>query len=454
MPKSALLFCFLWWAAFLSIRFLHQPLNSPPVLPADSGAFLETAKSGILSKPMWMGVRPPVVPLVYKLFISSHDGIVAFQTFFSMISWSVLALACSSCFSSARGRVISFVWIWAFSCMPRVARWDSILISESISNSLQILALSAVLIFRQNFYVINRLAWAAAAVLVTTTAAVFARDTNAYNNLVIYLSLGLAACQLNKRSVTFRVTLMVFALLAVVHLMQSKLMGASARWHFPLTNNLLQRVLPHPDKARFFVEQGMPQSEAINQLKGKWASSEGWAAMKNAQFQSWLQNNGLKAYKRFLMFHPRYTAVSVLYASDTLMKIDPADLLRGDNQKAAWIETLQAFLIPSGSFVILSGALLIIAAYRAGGERITLEMLLIFYSCAWVQLILGFHGDAMEVERHVLQATIFFRLTFFLGVAAVLQHLEFVENWPTMRQFKEMPQAVDAQGQKCADLSK
>ncbi len=124
---------------FLGLAYGEQQSfqNTPsPVHSGDSGVWASVAKYSVLEKHFYLGGRPFVVPLLYKLANADEDRIMVFQSIFSVLCWFALGLSVAACFKSIFLQVIAAASISAFSLSIPINQWDYVVRSESITFSL------------------------------------------------------------------------------------------------------------------------------------------------------------------------------------------------------------------------------------------------------------------------------------------------------------------------------
>ncbi len=246
--------------------------KSPSIQPTnDAGAYLRTAAAPLSSQTFWVGEKPPLVPLIYKVLSNNPRSFVRFQFILSIFAWSTLAYTCAAFVKRASIRNALFAGVLTLSLGSDVSMWSHTIMSEGIDLSIFAWLLSSWLLL------IDRPTSRRCVVVVLLSGLwVMSRDSNATILLMVSMSvgavLGLSRFQGRRKWYSFAAgASLVFGLTG----MQCN--SLSGRWQFPFYNVLSQRILPYPDRLAFFKEDGMPTPPALLDLKGLWAYSNGFA---------------------------------------------------------------------------------------------------------------------------------------------------------------------------------
>jgi hypothetical protein len=197
-------------------------------------------------------------------------------------------------------------------------------------------------------------------------------------------------------------------------------MPSLPRWLYPLTNTILHRILPEEEFVQYFEARGMPVTPELLALSGGYADSGGFAVFNNGaldEMERWLYKRGKEVYIRFLLEHPAYTLVSpwqnigALLAPDDLRGYAPQQY----DPPLAWL--FGGLLYPDSPWL---AGLLALAALVAGLRGkvwrggplawLVIGLLALFLP----HFYLAWHGDAAEVGRHAIQASVQLRLGLWL----------------------------------------
>ena len=337
------------------------------------------------------------------------------QTTLSLLSFTLLAFACARTARSRAGRRLLFALPLAVSLAPLVAKWNQVVMSESLSISLFAVFVAALCLhFHRPSW------WALAAIAASAACWALVRDTNAYTVLMFVPVAALAGVGGRRKAVALCIALV--AAFAVANALESR----SDRWTFPFYNVVGQRILPHPDRVDFFASRGMPTSSALAERSGKWASDDGRAFYKDVRlgrFREWSADRGMATYMQFLLAHPFYslTAPATEIGETFLSRLGWAvhmDWSSPDEPLAPWLTDVL------GWAVVLGYAAAVLSAFALWRRRRFREApwLLVPVGMALLslpQLWMAWHGDAMEYLRHGLTAVLSFLLGGLLLCAAM-----------------------------------
>jgi hypothetical protein len=206
------------------------------------------------------------------------------------------------------------------------------------------------------------------------------------------------------------------------------------RWLYPLTNTVLYRILPNEEFLLYFEAKGLPVSPQLLSLRGGFANSGDFAVFNNPELndtENWLYKRGKDVYVRFLLDHPVYTLTSPWrYARELLA---PRDLR---NYAPDQFAPLMAWLFGSVFFsnsvwlVALHGVVVFGMTALAKSWRGSAAFWLVFWFWAlfFPHFYLVWHGDAAEVGRHAIQASVQLRLALWLCLLLALDIMPPVTN--------------------------
>ena len=158
MRKSTVL-TILFYVLLLAILLFYiwvrvdngQYIRGPRGSFGDSHEYYLVASQSIFSKSFWIAIRPPVIPLIYKILSGNPDRIITFQLWFSILSWGVLTFVLQSIFRNRLVRILVTIIVLAFSLSEEIIMWDSLILSESISISITALFLSSITLLLKNW---------------------------------------------------------------------------------------------------------------------------------------------------------------------------------------------------------------------------------------------------------------------------------------------------------------
>ena len=397
---------------------------------ADSHVYMRQAEHPLTDSRFWTGGKPPLYPLWYKAVGAFGDteaieGVVprtepvlpAAQTALSLLAFTMLALACARTAYTRAGRRLLFALPLAVSLAPLVAKWNQVVMSESLSMSL-----FAVFVAAWYLYFHRPSWWALAAIAASAACWAAVRDTNYFTVAVIVPIAALAGVGGRRKSAALCIALV--AAFALANAVESR----SDRRLFSFYNIVGQRILPHPDRVDFFASVGgMPTSPALAERSGRWASDDGLAFftdMRLERFREWSATHGMTAYMQFLLAHPFYSLASPVTEIDEtfLSRIGWAvhvDWSSPDEPLTPWAAAVLrwAILLGYGAAILSAFALSRRGRFRAAPWLLVpLGMALLSLPQLWIAWL----GDAMDYLRHGLTAALCFLLGGLLLLAAMV----------------------------------
>ena len=424
--------CALILVACVAGHLLHlrdgEALSAP-----DSYMYMRQAEHPLTDSRFWVGSAPPLYPLWYKavgafgniefdarlsteVTVSRTEPVLpAAQTALSLLAFTMLAFACARTAHTRAGRRLLFALPLAASLAPLVAKWNQMVLTESLSMSLFVFFVAAwYLYFHRPSW------WALAAIAASAACWAAVRDTNYVTVAMIVPFAALAGVGGRRKSAALCIALI--AAFALANAVESR----TDRRLFSFYNVVGQRILPHPDRVDFFASVGgMPTSPALAERSGKWAPDDDFAFFRDERlkwFQEWAVARGMTAYMQFLLAHPFYSLASPAteIGETFLSRLGWAVHMdwRPDEPLSPWLVSVLrwAVLLGYGAAILSAFAL-----WRRGRLReapwllVPLAMALLSIPQLWMV----WHGDAMEYLRHGLTAVLSFVLGSLLLWAAM-----------------------------------
>ena len=413
----------------------------------DSGIFLRCAQKSLLDPGFYTAVRPPTVPCFYKLVGGEPNAIRWLQSSLSVIAWFSLACALASFFRSAWLRFAVLVLTCAFSLTSPINQWDGVMMSESLFLSLLASTIAITIFASRQLLHTGRLSlslglpWFAISLLF-----VGSRDSALYL-LAIPWFFGLCWFIVSKLKRTdpkpptnhlARSLIVGFAILFCAHLSLIR----SERWHTPLVNVLLGRVLPDPQLHQLWMDRyDLPSNALFEGQSGKYA----WNRVPNgiqlrkmlgqdpklANIEAWLQTAGLRSYQRHLVLDEPVRSITQALASldasiNPKAPVGPGLPAHSYSKGAgitAWSQLLTTalyFPIPAPLWIALATAALAIAlAIQRPTARAPAICTIGLLIGVGSQAFITWHGDTAEVARHTLVVGVLMRLALGCALAAL-----------------------------------
>jgi hypothetical protein len=393
----------------------------------DSTSYLAVAKEQLHSWAFWAGARPWTVPLLYKVLPDSDAGRSAGQLVISLLCWLALATATARCVRHERLRVVAFAVVLLFSLSPSITRWDSLILTESLSVSLTAAVMAA-------WLTVMRLprpsALSIASVLVVTLLWTFARDTNAV--LVMLVALLVLVWVIRPGPKAGRIVLLT-GLVAIAGASLASTTSAAAklrRVERPMVGAVGLRVLADPDLTEYFRHHGMPAPTPrvranAARLKG---IGEGLPTDGETEvFLDWVRAHGRSTLGRYLLTHPRAATLPLFTHNADLA--DESGGYRPPGARPIVPPVLRSVVYPGpgeAALAVAAAVLLaaVVVARRSRARRawavpvVALLMLIPYASLLW-------HGDAFEVSRHAFLVQMVLRLCpLLLGVFLIDARLD------------------------------
>lgn len=350
--------------------------------------------------------RLPTVPLLY-LTVSGDGARPVAQLAISVVCWLALASVIAGVVRSRSLRPAAFALVLAVSLVRPVLVWDRILIAESVMFST-----TAGLVAAWIGLLAWPSAWTAASVATLTVFWGFGRETHIVLLLYVafFAALGLVRRWDFYQGISLCVTLVV-AGAGLTLLSQSP-----TRKFFAMQNVIAQRILPEPRFLEHFRAAGMPMTPELVSLSGKYASSDDWLFYESPNledFRGWLHRDFDREYVLFLAANPAWS-LSAPFADPRFWRQDIEIYI--DGRPGALPSSLERFLLPGKGILAILGAVVALAiasAARFGAKGYWAVPIAVIVSTLPHGLIV-WHGDAMEVDRHLVPVAANLRLGIVL----------------------------------------
>ena len=349
------------------------------------------------------GARSPTLPILLKLF-KSEDALVNFQLAFFFASWLTLFLVLGTLIKTHFVYAALVCVLAALSVSSNFFCWHKIILSESISLS------GAVLLFAQlcRFMTLESVTKKTIEFLLSGWIIwQFTRDTNAYFSLFIAIGF-MAICTVARlteaSSEKWKKGQIISAVILLFAFLQIASINSSDRWKFPLVNVIGLRILPDAEHTREFVELGMPMNDKVICFTNKVAvdCNADWSG-----FGEWFETGKAKVdYQRWLLMNLPSTIAEVFTHWETIWT--PDTMLYSHATETPLSASATAIAQPRGiyflifiSLSLLSVVMALCVVVRAGCKH-WLAILLLFYAVNVPMAFIAYHGDALDIDRHML----------------------------------------------------
>lgn len=427
--------------------------GTDPARAQDTLSYLEVARLDPFSSAFLGGPRAPTVPLLYKI-LGSDDARAIAQLVASVACWLALAAALAIWIERRWVRIAGFGSILVLSLAPQITHWDSILLTESLS-----LSLTAALCAAWLWYLRDP-GWRRLAVVVAVSLAwVFTRDTNAYLAAFVAVVLLISAPFATRRRfpLAAAASMVVLCVLSLASAgggatageraealsgpadgsfgrtaaakalpAQQYVLFGQGRWEFPLLSVIGRRVLTDPDRLDYFKDHGMPVTPALEQMSGQYAagrSGEFFRSPQLASFRSWLGDSGQSTYTGYLLTHPAYLVKAFTEEPRDMLFIDEAipeaSTAGGAREHVRDVipEPLRRAMVDSSGIALAlwlatGAATVFLVATRAPRRSWIVPLAMLVSTLP--HMIVVWHGDANEVQRHSLMIAVTGRLALLM----------------------------------------
>ena len=298
---------------FVIFRIFQFRTILEPLFFKDSESYLGMSKmtvSGILRgtaychENIWYCItRPAFIPLIYKLCRQDPYTITVVQLIISILCWGFFAQRAAGLCLSDKGRKAALILSLGLGCIPNTARWDGMIMSESLSIS------AAVLLMGGLFWLTKpgpEKRWSPAASFCTAFGALCyaqSRDSAVWAVILIII---LLLCINRTRKNRKAVFILCFVLAGICW---STVGNAGDRWQYPFENVLFNRIARNPQAEAFFIAEGMPTPPRIEELYGveHMMGSELFNSEEMAPLREWILADGLKTYIKYMLRNPMQT---------------------------------------------------------------------------------------------------------------------------------------------------
>ncbi len=402
----------LLFAFYANLRWANEsPTFEKAKETADTPAYVRVSNEAFFSREFWANARPPMFPLLLKIYAANKVKVAAFQTAFSVFAWGMLALSLSF---SLKGllRPLAFALMLVLSLERHIAGWDVVMLTESLSVSLMVLFLAAWL------WVLRGWSWGKVGLLsLVAFPWAFTRDTNGWILLMIagLIVLGVLFFKAQKRYLS--VTLIFTAIFAFSNLSAE----VGQRWVFPFQNVLAQRILPDERAVDFFADCGMPVTPELLDLAGGFANSNERAFYISPAlepYRNWMYEHGKSCYMRWLVSRPLESLRQPWGDLAWLLAFEEVDFFYPQSYQPVLPWYSERILYPQDALLWLGGGSILAALVaiwkKAWRENKTWLVFISLCLLIYPHLFIVWHGDVPGTHRHALTISLQFVLGFWL----------------------------------------
>jgi hypothetical protein len=366
--------------------------------------------------------RPPTFLLVMKMLSGRWQFVTWAQFTIAVAAWILLAAVAARAARSTVGKVVTVAVVLLVGSCLDVIQWDRLISTESLTISLGVLLVAA------SFWLYERVVPVRCAIVgVLALLWGMLRDANAV--VVGVVGVGLAISMLARRS-RVRARILAVAGACLVTLGLSFVSGAiGARWEQPIQNVVTMRLLRSPERRDFLLARGLPFSPTqARRTAGHCVNPVGafyCRRVTDPAFYRWIDHDARDVYFQSWFAFPATTLWEpIANARLTVGTEIPVSLVSGTGFTDPTGRSIENWMFPRSPRVIigwlaLDALALAFTVRRRGWPRsatVPVVLVLLTYPHLWAV----WTGDAFDVTRHALAASVQLRLGLWLTTVALV----------------------------------
>jgi hypothetical protein len=445
MPVGLGILYILAFILFLMLKLTYKEFCLERIF-RDSLSYVRVAELPFGMASFWAGERSWTLPLLYKILgVNSLNYelpntmamVAAVQTWFSIVSWTLLAGATAVQLRNRWLGPLSFGMVLAFSASLEVSLWDTLMLSESLSLSFFALVCAGWLIWIKQLNE-PRKSWVSwLLILGQCLAAIFytfARDSNIYFVLMgaIMIILGMIFKKLNRSHWVQAVVYTIF--IAAILVVSNVSIAVGNRWQVFIYDQLALNILPDPAAREFFAREGLPINDsllAITTMAGYQYQDLLANAPELKSVNTWVNQESKQAYLRYLLFNPINTILEPIWNVQPLLNAKTVGYLYPRFPQLPYPQRIRLFsqvFYPNSlgiviALLVFTGLGSIVFWARGNAKQSGWLLISVLVFSLYPLMFLIWHGEPMEVDRHAVQIAIQLRLAGWIGIALFMESI-------------------------------
>lgn len=434
MPDSIFVTRRRWeWIAGGIIVLAFVLLRVVPFAGANTGRGIDTfvyadaSNLSIFSSEFLAGQRAVGYPLYMKLLFHNDTAVVVGQLLLGVAAWIALAITAMRATKHPVVRVSVPIIVFVLGATFEVIQWDRIMSTESLTISLGVAFLAALLWLREQ--------WTIPRVVMVSVLACALASLRDANGTFLGVVAGAILLAVVVRAAPKR-TLILAAVFVCVGVMSLASATAGHRGDIPMRNLITFRILHSPERQASFEQAGMPLTPAeIDQVRGRCIASEQpspCVIIADDEFHEWIRDDARVVYVKSLVKFPATTVWEpVAHVRDSLgtrVRVEHP-LAANTRERSPVGHFLEAVFFVRNPLAVVLAALAVLATSiyalatkRRDGHQGAFVVAAAIIALTYPHLALVWTGDALEVTRHSLLASVMLRIGIWLGAIWLLDH--------------------------------
>jgi hypothetical protein len=335
-----------------------------------------------------------------------------------------VAVATGRTLRTRPGRIVGFAAVLLLGSCLDVGQWDRVIGTESLSVSVGVMIVAAVLWWwgRWSYARVGGLC-----ALVVLWALL--RDANA----LVVGATGVVALvvALFRRGALGRTLLAVGAVAVVASAGAALSSDVGGRWQQPLQNVVTFRVLTSPERTDYFLRRGLPVSPVdARRIAGRCVNPVGaflCEKVADPGFYAWMDRRARPAYVRSWFAFPATTLWEPLAHERGIVGSRlPVAEITGTRLQASYADTVEKLVFPRSPRVVFAWLAILAIGVAVLGSWAARPLLVAgcgLIVLTYVHLWVVWTGDAVELQRHGLSAAVQLQLGLWLLTLGLLDAL-------------------------------